>query len=58
MNEMIVQTVALSLLRLMLDLILPEGDTKRYADLGVGLCVMLCLLRSFSRLFHALKGTL
>lgn len=58
MKEMLMQTVSLSLLRLIMDLILPEGDAKRYADLGVGLCVMLCLLRTFSRLFHALKGTL
>lgn len=54
MKEWIAQTAALSLIRLMMDLMLPEGDAKRYADLGVGLCVMLCLLRTFSRLFHAL----
>lgn len=46
MKTFLSQTVALSLLRLMMDLLLPENDLKRYADLGAGLCMMLCMLSS------------
>lgn len=46
MKTFLSQAVALSLLRLMMDLLLPENDLKRYADLGAGLCMMLCMLSS------------
>jgi hypothetical protein len=36
--------IYLSLARMILDMLLPEGDAGRYADLGVGLCMMLCML--------------
>ena len=39
------QLTGLCLLRLVLDFLLPEGDAARYADLGVELCMMVCMLR-------------
>ena len=39
------QLTGLCLVRLVLDFLLPEGDAARYADLGVELCMMVCMLR-------------
>ena len=50
MKEWIAQTAALSLIRLMMDLLLPDGEAKRYADLGAGLCLMLCMLNALQGL--------
>lgn len=52
MKPFLSQAVALSLLRLMMDLLLPENDLKRYADLGAGLCIMLCMLNSLHKAFR------
>ena len=54
MKEMILQSAALALIRMIMDLILPESDLKRYADLGAGLCMMLCMLQSLQRMLHSL----
>lgn len=54
MKEFLMQTTALSLIRLLMDLMLPENDLKRYADLGAGLCMMLCMLATLRRLLQAL----
>lgn len=53
MKTFLQQIVGLGLMRLVLDLALPEGDARRYADLGAGLTVMLCMLRTLAAL---LKG--
>lgn len=45
MMDFLKQLTGLCLARVMLDFILPEGDASRYADLGVELCFMLCMLR-------------
>ena len=45
--------VGLCLMRLLMDMALPEGEARRYADLGAGLCLMLCMLRT---LRQALRG--
>lgn len=42
--------VCLSLARLILSMILPDGDGGRYADMGVGLCMMLCMLEAIREL--------
>ncbi len=54
MKEMILQGTALALIRMIMDLILPENDLKRYADLGAGLCMMLCMLHTLQRMLHLL----
>lgn len=54
MRNMILQSAALALLRMLMDLILPENDLKRYADLGAGLCMMLCLMRTMQHMLRAL----
>ena len=38
--------VGLGLARMLMELMLPEGDSRRYADLGAGLCMTLCMLRA------------
>lgn len=42
--------IGLCLIRMILDMILPEGDAGRWADLGVGLCTMLCMLQALGSL--------
>lgn len=46
MNDFLRRIIGLSLARMILDMILPEGDAGRYADLGVGLCMMLSMLEA------------
>ena len=46
---------ALALIRMIMDLILPENDLKRYVDLGAGLCMMLCMLGTLQRILHLLE---
>lgn len=55
MKEMILQSAALALIRMIMDLILPENDLKRYVDLGAGLCMMLCMLGTMQRILHLLE---
>lgn len=52
MKEMLLQGTALALIRMIMDLILPENDLKRYVDLGAGLCMMLCMLHTLQRILH------
>lgn len=53
MNGYLRGLVGLCLLRLVCGMALPEGDEKRYADLGAGLMTMLWMLRA---LLSLLKG--
>lgn len=46
------EMIGLCLIRMVMDGLLPEGDSAKYADLGVGLCVMLCMLRAFLSLLR------
>ena len=50
MNGFLRQLTGLCLARMILDMALPEGDTAKYADLGVELCMMLCMLRGLAEL--------
>lgn len=50
MKELLERIVGLCLMRMVLDLALPEGDSRRYADLGMGLSVMLCLMQGLESL--------
>ncbi len=45
MRAFLVEMTVLSLLRLASDLIAPEGDIHKYVDLGVGLLMLLSMLR-------------
>ncbi len=47
MNEYLRIFTGLCLMRLAADLALPEGDIRRYADLGAGLMTTLWMLRCF-----------
>jgi len=44
MNDWIRQLAGLGLMRLVMDMALPEGEGRQYADLGMGLMMMLCML--------------
>lgn len=46
MKEFLQNIVGLCLMRLLMEMALPEGDARRYADLGAGLCLMVCMLRA------------
>lgn len=52
MSEFLSKIAGLCLMRMMLDMALPEGDARRYADLGVGLTMMLCMLRALTTLLR------
>ncbi len=44
MTDFLRQITGLCLIRLVMDLLLPEGDEGKYAGLGMELCLMLCML--------------
>ncbi len=44
----------LCLIRLIVDMILPEGESRRFADLGAGLLTMLWTLRALISLLRGL----
>ena len=46
MNVYLKQIVGLSLLRLLMDAALPEGESARFAALGMELAAMLCILKA------------
>ena len=50
MREFLRSFTGLCLIRLLADMALPEGDAGRYADLGVGLCMTLCMLEEIRKL--------
>ncbi len=50
MNLFLKQLTGLCLLRLLMDLMLPEGESRRYADLGMGLVQMVHMLGALMRL--------
>ncbi len=56
MKEFLMQTAALSMIRLVMDMALPENDLKRYADLGVGLCLMLRMLEEILNIWQQMGG--
>ena len=47
MRDFLREMVGLCRVRMVMDGLLPENDSAKYADLGVGLCIMLCMLRAF-----------
>ena len=53
MNAFLKSIVGLSLIRLILDAALPEGDSARYAALGTELMAMLVMLRALAALLGA-----
>lgn len=52
MSEFLGKIAGLCLMRMLLDMILPEGDARRYADLGVELTVTLCMLQTLTALLR------
>ncbi len=50
MSVFLQRIIGLSLARMILDMILPEGDAGRWADLGVGLCMMISMLEALAAL--------
>ena len=52
MKDFLHQMAGLCLMRLLMEMMLPEGDMKGYAQLGTGLMMMLCMLRLLARLFQ------
>ncbi len=47
MNGFLRRIAGLCLIRMLLDLALPEGDCASWAELGMELAVMLCILEGF-----------
>lgn len=54
MKEFLQSVAGLGMIRLLMDLALPEGESGKYADLGVGLMMMALMLRAFAAL---IRGT-
>ncbi len=54
MNAFLRRIIGLCLIRLILDFMLPEGDSRRYADLGMELSLMLCMLQGLKSLLDFL----
>ena len=52
MREFLQRIIGLALLRMLLDLLLPEGDNRRYADFGAGLCMTVCMLQALQGLLR------
>lgn len=53
MSAYLTSVICLSVMRMAISMLLPDGDARRYADLGVGLAVTLQLLRA---LYALLRG--
>lgn len=47
MKDFLREMIGLCLIRMVTDGLLPEGDGAKFADLGLGLCEMLCMLKAF-----------
>ena len=47
MNVFLRRIAGLCLIRMLLDMALPEGDCAAWAELGMELAVMLCILEGF-----------
>ncbi len=47
MNEFLRRIAGLCLIRMLLDMVLPDGDCAAWAELGIELAVMLCILEGF-----------
>lgn len=54
MKNFLQMVIGLGMVRLLIDMALPDGEGRGYADLGVGLLMMLSMLRFFARL---IRGT-
>ena len=50
MNEFLRSLTGLCLIRLVMELAMPEGDSRRYAELGMGLLQMLHMLGGLMQL--------
>ena len=50
MNGFLRRIAGLCLIRLLLDMALPEGEGAAWAELGMELAVMLCILEGFREL--------
>ena len=56
MNAYLRQMIGLGLLSMLLDMIQPDGESGKYAELGIELSLMLCMLRGLNALLGFLKG--
>ena len=54
MNLFLRRMTGLCLLGMLLDMILPEGESGKYAALGMELCLLLCMLRGLHDLLNGL----
>ena len=56
MNAFLRSVSMLSLLRMMVEMLLPEGNTRRLCDMILGLMAMVCVLTSLRRLLFGWIG--
>ena len=56
MNAFLRSVSMLSLLRMTIELLLPEGSTRRLCDMILGLAAMLCVLTALRRLLIGWMG--
>ena len=54
MRDFLAEMTGLCLMRMLLDMVLPEGDAQRCAALGMGLITMLCLLKRTLAFFRGM----
>ncbi len=52
MSRFLRALAGLCLMRMLLDMMLPEGEAKNYAGLGVGLMLMLAMLQALLSLLQ------
>ena len=50
MNVFLRRIAGLCLIRMLLDMALPEGECATWAELGMELAVMLCILQGFTEI--------
>ena len=55
MNLFLKQLAGLCLIRLLMDLMLPEGESRRYANLGMGLLQLMHMLGALIGLLGGMR---
>ena len=46
MRAFLIEVTGLTLIRMLAGMLLPEGDCGKYADLGIGLLLFICMLKA------------
>jgi len=52
MSGFLREITGLCLMRLLMEMLLPEGECRRYAEAGIGLMLMICMLHALQSLLR------